>query len=133
EEVEFYTVTAVVKDSPKNSSIRFDAVARIQSLPNYGKLQNDWGSNGSGIFIKLIKNSDPQRVGKQLEVFVEKYYPDQLAQLRADRPEVMETSELFSINLTNINDVHFSGERSAPKVLIYALMSLGAFILLIAS
>ena len=68
----------------------------------------------------------------KLEPFVEKYYPDQLAQLRADRPDVKESSELLSLDLTNINDVHFSGERSAPKVLVYALMSLGAFILLIA-
>ena len=132
EDVEFYTVTAVVKDCPKNSSIRFDAVARTESLPNYAQLQNDWGSNGSSVFIKISKNSDSQKVALKLQPFVEKHYPDQLAQLRADRPEIKETSELFSINLTNINDVHFSGERSAPKVLVYALMSLGAFILLIA-
>src|SRR5690606_36350417 len=52
EEEGFYTVTAVVKDCPKNSSIRFDAVARIQTLPNYEKLQNDWGSNASNVFVK---------------------------------------------------------------------------------
>ena len=68
----------------------------------------------------------------KLEPFVEKYYPDQLEQLRADHPEVKQASELISINLTNINEVHFSGDRGAPKLLIYALMSLGAFILLIA-
>ena len=132
EDVEYYTVTAVVKDCPKNSSIRFDAVARTESLPNYAQLQNDWGSNGSSVFIKISKNSEPQKVAMKLEPFVEKYYPDQLAQLRADRPDVKESSELLSLDLTNINDVHFSGERSAPKVLVYALMSLGAFILLIA-
>lgn len=132
EDVEFYTVTAVVKDCPKNSTIRFDAVARIQSLPNYGSLQNDWGSNGSSVFVKLDKNSDPKKVAKKMDPFVEKYYADQLSQLRADRPEVRKTSDLFRIDLTHIDDVHFSGERSAPKVLVYALMSLGAFILLIA-
>ena len=132
EEVAYYTVTAVVKDCPKNSSIRFDAIARIQSLPNYGKLQNDWGSNGSSVFIKVSPNSDPQKVAMKLEPFVEKYYPDQLEQLRADHPEVKQASELMSINLTNINEVHFSGDRGAPKLLVYALMSLGAFILLIA-
>ena len=68
----------------------------------------------------------------KLEPFVEKYYPDQLEQLRADHPEVKQPSELMSINLTNINEVHFSGDRGAPKLLVYALMSLGAFILLIA-
>lgn len=128
----FYTVTAVIKDCPKNSSIRFDAVARIQSLPDYGTLQNDWGSNGSGVFVKLDKNNDPKKVAKKMDPFVEKYYADQLAQLKAGRPDIRETSELLRIDLINIDDVHFSGERSAPKVLVYALMSLGAFILLIA-
>src|SRR5690606_26584381 len=43
-----------------------------------------------------------------------------------------ETQELLSLSLTNIKDIHFSGERSAPKALVYAIMGLGAFILLIA-
>ncbi|MEG3659498.1 FtsX-like permease family protein [Arenibacter palladensis] len=132
EDVEYYTVTAVVKDCPNNSSIRFDAVARIQSLPNYAQLQNNWGSNGSSVFVKISKNSDLQKVAMKLEPFVEKYYPDQLAQLRSGRSDVKKSSELLSINLTNINDIHFSGERSSSKLLVYALMSLGAFILLIA-
>lgn len=131
-DVEIYTVTAVAKDCPKNSSIRFDAVARIQSLPDYGTLKNNWGSNGSSVFVKLHKNSDPKKVAKKIDPFVEKYYADQLAQLKADRPEIKETSELLRIDLINIDDVHFFGERSAPKVLVYALLSLGAFILLIA-
>ncbi len=132
EAFQYYTVSAVAEDAPKNSSIRFDAVANIQSLPNYAALKNNWDSNGSSVFVKISRNSDPQKLGVKLGPFVEKYYPDQLAQLKTDRPEIKEISELFSINLTNIKDVHFSGERSAPKALVYALMSLGAFILLIA-
>lgn len=133
DEIQLFVVTAVAKDCPKNSTIRFDAVAHIRSLPNYGKFQNDWGANGSSVYVKIAKSSDLQTVEDKLTPFVEKYYPDQLAQLRRDRPEVRETSELLDINLTNIEDVHFSGERGAPKVLVYALLSLGAFILLIAS
>ncbi len=132
EAFEYYTVSAVVQDAPKNSSIRFDAIAPIQSLNNYLELKNDWGSNGFGVFIKLAKNSDFQKISKKMGTFVEKYYPDRLAQLRADHPEIKETSDLFSINLTNIKNIHFSGDRSAPKALVYALISLGAFILLIA-
>lgn len=131
-EIQVFIVSAVAKDCPKNSTIRFDAVAHIRSLPNYGEIQNDWGANGSSVYVKIAENSDPHIVENKLTSFVEKYYPDQLAQLRRDFPEISETSELLDINLTNIRDVHFSGERSAPKVLVYALMSLGAFILLIA-
>jgi len=55
-----------------------------------------------------------------------------LAQLKTAHPEVKETRELLNLNLTNIEDIHFSGQKGAPLGLIYAVMGLGAFILLIA-
>ncbi len=131
-EEQIYSVSAVLKDAPKNSSIRFDAVARIESLNGYTENKNNWASNASNVFIKIAKNTDFRMVENKLTPFVEKYYPEQLAQLKSEHPEAMETRELLNIGLTNIEDIHFSGERSAPKALVYAIMSLGIFILLIA-
>lgn len=131
-EEQFYTVSAVAKDPPKNSSIRFDAIARIESIKGYGENKNNWGSNFTNVFVKVSKNSNPQIVEGKLAPFVEKYYADQLAQLKMEHPKASKTHELLSLNLTNINDIHFSGERSSPKMFVYAIMALGAFILLIA-
>lgn len=131
-EEQFYIVSAILKDCPRNSSIRFDAVARMESLPNYSDKKNDWDSNFSNVFVKLSKNSTQRSVEDKLVPFVKKYYPSQLAQLKSEHPKTMETQELLSLSLTNIKDIHFSGERSAPKALVYAIMGLGAFILLIA-
>jgi len=131
-EEQIYTVSAIIKDRPRNSSIGFDAVARIESLPNYMNAATDWSSNASNVFVKIAKNSNPEIVENKLVPFVDKYYPEQLAQLKTEHPEATETRELLGINLTNIEDIHFSGEKSAPKALIYAIMGLGAFILLIA-
>src|SRR5690606_3667716 len=127
-----YTVTAILKDCPRNSSIRFDAVARMESHPDYKDRENDWDSNFLNVFVKLSKNSTQGAVEDKLVPFVEKHYPSQLAQLRSEHPKTMKTRELLSLNLTNINNIRFSGERSAPKALVYAIMGLGAFILLIA-
>src|SRR5690606_11880528 len=55
-EEQIYTVSAILKDCPRNSSIRFDAVARMESLPNYTERKKDWGSNFSNVFVKLSKN-----------------------------------------------------------------------------
>lgn len=131
-EERFYTVSAILKDAPKNSSVRFDAVARIETLPEYATNRNAWGSNAYTVFVKTSEKSDPQLIESKLVPFVEKYYPDQLAQLKIEHPEALETSELLSLSLTNIDDIHFSGGKGAPIVLIYALIGLGAFILLIA-
>ncbi len=127
-----YTVSALIKDAPKNSSFGFDAVARIETLPDYGTNKDNWGSNASEIFVKISKNSTRQSVESKLVPFMEKYYPELLAQLKNEHPESKQTSELLSLNLTNIEDIHFSGQKGAPLGLIYAIMGLGVFILLIA-
>ncbi|HET8736269.1 MAG TPA: FtsX-like permease family protein [Pricia sp.] len=127
-----YTVSAVIKEPPKNSSIRFDAVARIETFPDYGTNKDNWGSNASNVFVKILKNSAPESVEGKLVPFVEKYYPEQLAQLKSEQPEIKETPELLSLNLTHIENIHFSGQQGGPLALIYALIGLGAFILLIA-
>ncbi|WP_420603610.1 FtsX-like permease family protein [Flagellimonas sp.] len=127
-----YTVSAIIKDAPRNSSIRFDAIARVQALDDYAVNNMRWDVNTSNIFIKLSSNSNSQLMQSKLNSLVEKYYPEQLAQLKLEHPEVKNTSDLMSLNLTNIEDIHFSGPKSAPLLLIYAIMALGAFILLIA-
>ena len=127
-----YTVSAVIKDAPRNSSIHFDAVARIESMADYVSNKNNWGSNASNVFVKLSKNSHKQSMENKLIPFVEKYYPEQLAHLRRVHSKTKETSELLGLNLVNIENVHFSGQKGAPLTLIYALIGLGIFILLIA-
>ncbi|SDL62000.1 ABC transporter permease [Kriegella aquimaris] len=129
---QIYSVSAVLKDPPKNSSIHFDAVTRIETLYGYAENKNNWASNASNVFVKIAKNHGPGIVENKLVSFVEKYYPEQLAQLKSEHSEAMETLELLKVHLTNIEDVHFSGERSASIALVYAIMALGAFILLIA-
>ena len=129
---QYFTVTAIVNDCPRNSSIQFDAVARIESLPDYNNNENNWGNNSSYVFLKIAAQSNQQMVESKLVPFVEKYYSDQLAQLKTEHPETMETRDLLSLNLTNMEEIHFSGERSTPLALVYAISGLGAFILLIA-
>ncbi len=127
-----FTVSALVKDSPPNSSIRFDAVARIETLGDYENNKNEWGNNASSVFIKISKNSTSHSIEDKLVPFVEKYYAYQLADLKSQHSEAIETRELMRLDLTNIDDIHFSGSRSIPKALVYAILALGAFILLIA-
>jgi len=131
-EQQSYTVSAVIEDAPRNSSIRFDAVARIESLPDFAVNKNNWEINSPNLYVKISKNSNQHTVADKLVSVVEKYYPDQLALLKTEHPEARETNDLLSLNLTAIDQVHFSGERGAPKTLIYAIAALGSFILLIA-
>jgi len=131
-EQQSYIVSAIIEDSPKNSSIRVDAVARIESLQDYNTNRDNWDANASNVFVKISKKSSQQSIEDKLVPFMKKYYSEQLAQLKIEHPEAENTSDLMGMNLTNIEDIHFSGPRSAPLLLIYTIMGLGIFILLIA-
>ena len=128
----FFTVTAIVEDAPRNSSIKYDAVVRVETLDGYPLNSTRWDVNSANVYIKLSHEGNKPSLQSKLNLLLEKYYPEQLTQLKTIHPKAKNTSELMSLTLTNIEDVHFSGLHSAPLLLVYAIMALGVFILLIA-
>ncbi|NNE77003.1 MAG: FtsX-like permease family protein, partial [Pricia sp.] len=127
-----FVVSAVIEDCPQNSSIRYDAIARIESLPDYATDQNNWGANSTSVFVKIDKNIDKNAIEDKLGPFVENYFSESLAQLKTEHKESQKTAELLRIDMIPIDEVRFSGERATPLILVYAIMGLGIFILLIA-
>lgn len=121
-----YIVSAVAKDCPANSTIKFDALARIESMPDYQQNKAAWSANASSLFVMISDKSSAAQVEKKLEVFSKKYYPT----------TSKSTQNTFAIKLQQLSKIHFdrnvSGGKAAPMALIYALISLAAFILLIA-
>lgn len=131
-EQKYFTVAALIKDCPKNSSISFDAVARIESHFNYAGLKDNWEAGSSNIFIKIAQNSSGKITEQKLKAIVEDHYSARLEQLKSEHSKSFENQDLLSMRLTRMEDVHFSGDRSTPLALVYAILGLGAFILLIA-
>lgn len=127
-----YTVSAILQDCPRNSSVKFEALIRIENGENYLTSQNQWDSYNTNLFLKTSKGVSPIEIEKRLGSLTEKYFKSELDIIKAQHPEGIEIQDLMSLNLTNIEDIHFSGERSTPLFLIYAIISLGVFILLIA-
>jgi putative ABC transport system permease protein len=123
-------VSAVLADCPRNSSIQFQALTRVETIPSFQENQNNWSSSNSNIFLKLSDN--PISLNAPLESFVEKYYKEELAEASLSQSSLPTDIKPINLNLTNIESIHFSGERSTPLFLIYALTGLGIFILLIA-
>ena len=69
-EQQYFNVSAVIEDAPKNSSIRFDAVARIESLANYGSNKNKWDINAPNLYVKISKNSHQAMIEEKLVALV---------------------------------------------------------------
>lgn len=130
--VQSFTVSAVVKNAPGNSSITFDAVARMETKADYAQTATNWSAGSSNIYIKTEPQTSIPQLEEQLSLVVDKYYAATLAQLKRDHANPEGAEELLVMDLTNMEDVHFSGDKGTPKALIYAIMGIGIFILMIA-
>jgi putative ABC transport system permease protein len=69
------TVVAVLKDFPNNSSIRFDALARIENANNYAADKNNWDNQHHTVFVMLKENATQQQAEKQLITCNQKNLP----------------------------------------------------------
>jgi ABC-type antimicrobial peptide transport system permease subunit len=129
-----YTVTGVLADNPRNSSIRYDALIRLENLPDYPSLKDNWEAFGHRAFVKLTPKADAATLENRLKPFVARYFPASLESLKARGARPDERGDVFAIRLENIAKMHVGSvmQNGAQVALLYALMAIGFFILLIA-
>ena len=132
-----YTVTGVLADAPDNSSIRCDALIRIENFANYQGDKDKWDAHSHAVFIKLTPNANQAAVEARLKPFAQKYFPESIETLKKKGAQPDERGDLFAVRLQKLADVHFdleiSGGKGAPIAVVYALLGIGFFILLIAA
>jgi ABC-type antimicrobial peptide transport system permease subunit len=132
-----YVVTGVISDAPDNSTIRYDALMRIENMPAYATNQANWGATSHMVFVKTIPQAKPTTLEKRLKAFTQKYFPDKLTELKGKGARPDTQGDVFALRLQKLTDVHFDGESSdrkgTPIAVIYVLLGMGFFILLIAS
>ncbi len=123
-----FIISAVAEECPFNSTIKFDALCRIETKPTYQQEKANWSNNGNSLFVMLSEKTDAVQMEQKLVAFAKKYYPESFENQKA--------GEIFQLKLLNLSKVHFdkgvSGGKSAPIAIVYALIGLAIFILLIA-
>jgi len=129
-----YIVSGILADAPNNSSIRYDALIRIENMPNYQADQSNWGANSHRVFMKLAPHTDQAIFENQLKQFAQKYFPDNLESLKSKGAKPDSRGDIFAVRLQKLANVHFDREISngPPVAVVYALLGIGFFILLIA-
>lgn len=131
-----YIVTGLIADAPNNSSIRYDALVRIENAPNYQTSKAEWGDLSHAVFVKLPPQISQAAFEGRLKPFAKKYFPKSIEELNKKKAKPDQRGDLFAVRLQKLADVHFnrdvSGNRGTPIAVVYVLLGMGFFILLIA-
>ncbi len=132
-----YLVTGIVADAPDNSSIRYDALVRVENSPNYQNRKASWGDVSHTVFVKVPPQVSQAGFEDRLKPFAQKYFQGTIEELTKKKARPDSRGDVFAVRLQKLADVHFNREisnnKGTPIVVIYVLVGMAAFILLIAS
>ncbi|MEZ0610784.1 ABC transporter permease [Fibrella sp. WM1] len=130
-------VTGVLADVPDNSTIRFDALVRIEDAPGYASSKTRWEDRLQQVFLKLSPQLSQATLETRLKAFTQKYFQSDIDGLKQKKAQPDAHGDLFAIRLQSLADVHFSrgmsDNKGTPVAVIYVLMGMAFFILSIAS
>jgi putative ABC transport system permease protein len=130
-------VTAVVKDFPENSTIKFSVLARTELYPHYAEMSNTWDSRNHSVFVQLSDNATQQQVQNRLRSFLKKYDPVDVAVAKKDGYKPDNNGDYESLRLISLTEQHFNPQLGSggntSKAFLYVLMLISGVIILIAS
>ena len=122
-----YEITGVVADSPENTHMKYDMIASLETLANWGEMTN-WHGTTFFTYIRLKPNVNVEEFSKQVSRLADKYVGDKLK-------EWGETYRYFLQPLPSIHlhsHIRYDLEPSGNPVYIYIFSFIGIVILLIA-
>jgi len=130
-------VAAVVKDIPRNSTIEFDAVARVEVRPDYAVDKTNWNNQHHPVFLQLKDNATVQQAEQQLRIINKKYLADWSVSLKREGAIPDKNGDVFSTHLLSLKDLHFSPRinnvgNSVNKAELVAMLAISLLIILIA-
>ncbi|GAB3799019.1 ABC transporter permease [Spirosoma humi] len=131
-----FTVTGVLSNAPKNSTFDFDGLIRSDNAPDYQENKTRWDHGNHDVYVKLKAGTDPQTLQRRTQAFVEKYFAQELNDLKEQGYPKNELGFQKSLLLEPLRDVHFDTEttngQGISRAYVYTLLLVGLFILAIA-
>jgi ABC-type antimicrobial peptide transport system permease subunit len=130
-------VTAVVKDVPKNSSIKFSLLARTELDPDYAAIYATWDNKNHPVYVQLKSNVTQQQAENRLRFLSKKYLPEDAVAEKKNGYTPDKNGDFQSFHLLPLTQEHFSpglsDSSSVNKPFLYVLILISCVILLIAS
>jgi putative ABC transport system permease protein len=131
------TVSAVVKDIPRNSSIQFRMLARIENVPDYAAEKTNWNNQHHAVFVMLKKAADKAKAEQQMRFVNQKFVPDWSVGLKKEGARPDKNGDVFASKLVSLADLHFSPKIASlggaiSKAQVFIMLGIGMLIILIA-
>jgi putative ABC transport system permease protein len=133
--VQAMTVSAVIKNFPLTSTIKFDALARIENRSDYAEHKNDWNNQHHSVFVLLKPGFSQRQAEDQLRQINRKYLADWYESLQKEGEKPDRRGDVFATRLKSFSDLHFSpgiGSGAINKAMVLVVLAVGLFIILIA-
>ncbi|MBO0948237.1 ABC transporter permease [Fibrella forsythiae] len=131
-----FTVTGVLNDAPKNSSIEFDAIIRSDNAADYQEFKTRWDHGNHDVFVQVKAGTDPQMLQRRAQAFMDKYFAKDIKDRQEQGYPKNELGFQRSLLLAPIRDLHFDTVTThgsgISRAYVYTLLLVGLFILAIA-
>lgn len=132
-----FIVTGVIGDTPKNSTIRYDALIRTENNGGYEPIKDKWTSQNHQVYVKLAANATQASTEKRFESLVNKYMKVSEEDAKKNNRMKNARGQYLSLLMMPLKEVHFdeiTGWGSGiSKNYIYTLLTIALLIVLIAS
>ena len=129
-------VTAVLKDLPTNSTIRFAVLARIELMPDYAKNKDNWNNQSHDVFVQLAPGVTPEQVEANIRKRNKPLSADDELQIKTQGYRKDANGEYTSTRLAALPALHFDptlGSRNATnKTYLYTLLLIAVVVMVIA-
>ncbi|WP_343304995.1 ABC transporter permease [Chitinophaga niabensis] len=131
-----FTVSAVVKDIPDNSSINFDVLLRLERVTDYAGNKDEWGHSNLYTFAQLTPGVASEEMEKRSIALTKKYYAEDVDKYKKAGAKADKYGAYMHIGFIPMEEVHLTenGQKNTGRVMmLYMLLFIAAFLLFIAS
>lgn len=129
-------ISAVMEDAPKNSSFKFNILARTELDPDWARTKEEWYEQHHQVYVRLAPQVTQAQVERGLRSFIQKHLHPDAEALKKDGFLADANGDYLGMRLLPLPDLHFnsalgSGE-TVSKTYLYVLLLVSFLILFVA-
>ncbi len=130
------TVSAVVKDCPKNASIAYDVLVNSELSSQYAENKTNWFASSHDVYIKLKPNGSQKSVEDKCRWMLAKYHAIDSVYMKGAGFIRDEKGDYQAYRLLPLNEFHYHRAVGSGNVIsktyVYTILLVSFFILAIA-